>query len=228
MRAHRLRIAAGLGGLAALAGTALLAGPADERLTVHVLEHQLLVLVAAPLLVAAAPVRLALAVLPPAGRRALGRALHAWSARLLSHPAAGLVCFTAVMAVVHLPAAEDAALRHAVLHAVQHAALLWSAIALWAPAVAADPLPRHTGPIGRVAVVLAAMTVMAVIGAVIATAPAPLYAAYPDVDDQRTAGGLMWMAGMVASLPALLGCAWHALRAEERRQRARELHGAGS
>jgi putative membrane protein len=224
----RARTASGLGGLAALALAGLLDARADAQLSVHVAQHGALVLVAAPLLVAAAPVRLALAVLPHRGRRTLGRALHRPVVRTLAHPAVGLLAFAAVTALAVAPAVEDAALRHPLLHALQHAALLWSAILLWLGAIAVDPLPRRAGPIGRVALVLAGMVVMAVAGAVVATADHPLYAAYPDLADQRTAGGIMWMAGMVASLPALLACAWSALHAEERRQRARDLHGAGA
>jgi len=222
----RRRLAAGLAGLAALASAIALAGPTDDRLTVHVAEHGLIVLVAAPLIVAAAPVRLALAALPPGGRRRFGRALHGRAARALVHPAAGIAAFTVATAVAYLPALEDAAARNGLVHGAQHAALLWSAVLLWVPAIAVDPLPRRPGPIGRVAILLAAMTVMAIAGAILATARSPLYAAYPDLADQRTAGGLMWMVGMAAALPSLLWCAWRALRDEERRQRARELHGA--
>jgi putative membrane protein len=223
----RLRVAFALAGLVVLASTAALAGPADDRLTAHVVEHGLIVLVAAPLLVAAAPVRLALALLPSGGRRTLGRALHARGTRLLSHPVAGLAAFTAVTVAAYVPAVLDATLRHPLLHGIAHAALLWSALLLWAPVVAVDPLPRRAGPIPRVAVALAAMTVMAVVGAILATARSPLYAAYPDAADQHAAGAIMWMVGMIAALPVLLGSAWHALLTEERRQRARELHGAG-
>jgi putative membrane protein len=222
----RARLANGLAGLAALAAAIALAGPADDRLTVHVAEHGLIVLVAAPLLVAAAPVRLALAALPPGGRRTLGRALHGRVARALAHPAAGIGAFTVVTALTYLPAVEDAAARHGLVHGLQHAALLPSAVLLWLPAIAADPLPRRLGPIARIAILLAAMTDMAILGAILATTRSPLYAAYPDLGDQHTAGGLMWMVGMAAALPGVLWCAWRALRDEERRQRARELHGA--
>jgi cytochrome c oxidase assembly factor CtaG len=222
-----MRVALGLAGLASLALAGAFAGPADERLTDHVVEHGLLVLVAAPLLVAAAPVRLALAVLPSGGRRAVGQALHARGVRVLAHPAVCLAAFVAVTAAAYVPAVTDATLRHPLLHGLAHAALLWSALLLWSPVVAVDPLPRRIGAIGRVAVALVAMTAMAVVGAILATARSPLYAAYPDLADQHAAGAIMWMVGMVAALPVLLGSAWHALQAEERRQRARELHGVG-
>lgn len=221
----RRRTFAGVAGLAVLATAALLSGAADHRLSAHVAEHQVIVLAVAPLLAAAAPVRLALAVSRPPARRLIARALHHPLARLLAQPVTALALFCAAMLAVHLPASADAGLRHPLLHAAQHAALLWSSLLLWMVVLGADPLPVRLGAVGRVGLVVATMTAMAAIGATLAAARAPAYAAYPDVADQHTAGGLLWMAGMVAALPLLLGCAWSALRAEERRQQARDLHG---
>src|SRR3954454_14471505 len=59
---------------------------ADDQLSVHMVQHLLIVLVAAPLIVAAAPIRLALRHLPPGGRDALVRLLHGRLARWLGPP----------------------------------------------------------------------------------------------------------------------------------------------
>ncbi|MEA2151397.1 MAG: putative rane protein [Solirubrobacteraceae bacterium] len=232
------RTAAGLGGLAVL-GAAF--GPGlDDRsaqlLSAHMLQHALVGLVAAPLLVAAAPVRLALGALPRETGRSLVRLLHRPWVRVLAHPLCGLAIYVAVLAVVHLPAVYEAALRTPALHGAEHAALLWSAIALWAPLVGADPLPHRAGAIERVGVLVAAMTAMAVLGAVLAASHDVVYASYvapaaalgrDPLADQALAGGVMWIGGMVVVLPALLGLAWSALAREERRQRARESAGGG-
>ena len=222
------RTAAGLAGLAALA-VALGSGidaRGDELLSVHMVQHALMALVAAPLLVLAAPVRLALGTLPRQGRRTLARALHSPPARLVSHPLVGLALFAGTLLAVHVPAVYDGALQSPVLHGVEHAALLWSAVALWAPVIAADPLPHHPGPLTRFAVLAAAMGVMGVLGAAIAAAGDPVYAHYaPDLDDQRLAGGIMWIGGMGTVLPAMLALVFGALVAQERRQRVREAAG---
>lgn len=241
-RRHRrwppTRTAAGLGGLAAL-GVAF--GPAlDERsaqlLSAHMLQHGLVALVAAPLLVAAAPVRLALGTLPRGARRSLGQLLHRPWLRALSHPLGGLAIFVAVLATMHVPAIYEAALRAPVLHGAEHAALLWSSLALWAPLVGADPLPHRTGAVARVGVLMAAMTAMAALGAILAAARGIVYPSYAaptialghdPLQDQALAGGIMWIGGMVVVLPALLALAWAALAREERRQRAREAVGDG-
>ncbi len=220
----RHRTLAGLAGLTALLVAGLLGARADEQLSVHVIEHQLISMVAAPLLVAAAPVRLALGAGGSGLRAGLARALHTAPARALAQPLVGLTLFSAVMLAAHLPAAQALTQRSAFAHAAEHVALLWAAIALWVPLVGVDPLPHRTGMAGRLATLVAAMSVMASLGAWLSALPRPAYAAYPDLADQHLAGGLMWEGGMVVLLPAILACAWGALMHEERGQQARDRH----
>jgi cytochrome c oxidase assembly factor CtaG len=221
------RTMAGVGGLAVLAVASMLEGAAGERLSMHMLQHTLIGLVAAPLLVAAAPVRLAHGTLSPRARRRLARELHRPALRAFVHPLAGLSIFVATLALVHAPPFYDAALRHPLLHAGEHALLLWSAIALWVPIVGADPLPRRAGPVARVGVLIGAMTAMSALGAALAGLPHVAYLAYATrggdaLRDQALAGGIMWVGGMAIVLPALLRLAWSALWAEERAQQACE------
>jgi cytochrome c oxidase assembly factor CtaG len=239
-RRHRrwpaVRSAAGLAGLAVL-GVAFgsgVDGRSAQLLSVHMLQHGLVALVAAPLLVAAAPVRLALGALPAgAARHAVGLLRRPW-ARALAHPGCGLAIFVAVLAAVHLPAVYEAALRHPLLHGAEHAALLWSAIALWAPIAGADSLPHRAGAIARVGVLVGAMSAMGALGAVLAGTRDVVYPSYAAsaaahgrdaLADQALAGAIMWIGGMLVVLPLLLALAWSALAREERRQRARELAG---
>jgi putative membrane protein len=203
---------------------------ADQRLSMHMVQHQLIGLVAAPLLIAGAPVRLAFAASGRGTRRRLAAALHHPAARALAHPLTGVVAFATVLAAVHVPGVYDLTLRSGPFHAVVHAALLWSALLLWLPLIAADPVPRRPGATATVAVLIAAMGAMGAVGAAIAAQQHVLYAPYAQrtadaLGDQRLAGGLMWTGGMVIVLPALLWLAWRALADEERRAAAREARG---
>lgn len=229
-RRSALRFACGLGGLAALA---IALGPpldrhADALLSMHMVQHLLLQVVAAPLLVAAAPVRMLLGVLPRRTGRHLARGLQHPVVRILGNPAVGVGVFATTLAVVHLPTVYEAALRHPLVHDAEHAALFWSACWLWAPIVRADPFPYRSGAVGRVAVLLAAMATMSVVGAVLATGSHVIYPSYVGLagaaaalSDQSLAGGLMWIGGMVVCLPLLLLLAWRALAEEERRAQVR-------
>ncbi|MGI8750005.1 MAG: cytochrome c oxidase assembly protein [Thermoleophilaceae bacterium] len=230
-----LRSVAFAGALAALA-LALASGIdpiAHERLSVHMVQHGLITMVAAPLAAWSAPVRLALAVQSGAARRRTGKALH--GLRGLGHPLTGLGLFALVAAVTHLPAVYELALRDPAVHAAEHAAFFWSAVALWAPLIGADPLPRRLGPVGRFGVLMAAMGVMTAGGAALAGADTVVYPSYAvaaarlgldPLADQALAGGIMWVGAMVVMLPPLLALAWRALADEERAQRVRDRRAA--
>jgi putative membrane protein len=220
------------GGLAvlAVATSPVLERAADRELSMHMVQHELLGLVAAPLLAAGAPVRLALAASGRATRRRLARLLHARAVVALTHPAAGAGLFAGVLLAVHVPAVYDLTLRTGAVHAGVHAALLWSALLLWAGLLGADPLPRRASATATIASLAVAMGAMAALGATLAAEQHVVYTPYarPGADalaDQRVAGGLMSVGGMAVVVPLLLALAWRALVAEERRATVREGRG---
>ena len=211
----------------ALATSPALERAADRELSMHMVQHELLGLVAAPLLAAGAPVRLALAASRRPARLRLARLLHARPVAALTRPAAGAMLFAAVLLGVHVPAVYDLTLRSGLAHAGVHAALLWSALLLWMGLLGADPLPRRASATATIAALVAAMTTMAALGATLGAAGHVVYAR-PGADalaDQRVAGGLMAVGGMVVVVPLLLALAWRALAAEERRAVVREARG---
>jgi len=81
----------------------------DQLLSVHMVQHMLLLLLAPLLLLAGRPVILALRALPTGRRRALASVLHRLAA--VTRPAVCLVTFSSVMVVTHLPAFYDASPR---------------------------------------------------------------------------------------------------------------------
>jgi putative membrane protein len=201
---------------------------ADARLSGHMVQHLLLTMAAAPLLVAGAPVRLALRTLRRGGRRRLARALHLRSVRVLAHPALGWTALTAVMLGTHLTPLYGLALRHPLVHAAEHAGYLLAAVLYWAPLVGADPLPGRPGPAGRLAWLLAAMPPMGLIGAWLLTGPLRYaeYAGPGALADQRQAASVMWVGGSLVLAGATVALAFGAMVAEERRQVRREAAAA--
>lgn len=203
---------------------------ADQRLSMHMVQHMAIGMVAAPLLVAGAPVRAVLAASSRPTRRRLVALLRRPSVAVLAHPVTGVVAFAGVLAAVHVPAVYDLTLRNGAVHATVHAALLWSALLLWLPLIGADPLPHRPPAPAIVGALIAAMAAMGAVGAAIAGSDHVLYAPYAArasgaLADQRVAGGIMWMGGLAVVLPALLALAWRALAEEERRATVREARG---
>jgi cytochrome c oxidase assembly factor CtaG len=208
-------------------------GYADELLSIHMVQHLALALVAAPLLVAGAPVALALRALPRGGRRTLGAALRSRVVRALTHPLTAWTLFAGTMLATHLTGIYELALRHPAVHAAEHLAYLATAMLFWLPLLAPEPLPHRLGPLGRLIYLLAAMPAMAFVGVVLAGGDAVRYPAYvaparalgiSAVADQHAAGMLMWVGGSLLAAGLTVGVAWSALLREERRAAAREAY----
>lgn len=225
---------AGCGALAVALASGL-GSEDDSLLSIHMAQHIVLTTFAAPLLVAGAPVTLLIRNVRGRRRRAVVVLLHSPAGRWLTHPVVGLVLFSAVELAAHVPAVYEAALAHPLVHGLEHAAFLWSALLFWTPLIGADPVPHHPGFLTRLSVLLATMPVMAVVSITLNSATTVLYPSYRagaaalGVDalaDQRTAAGLMTVMGMTTTALIALAVAGDALYKEERRAQARELHAA--
>jgi cytochrome c oxidase assembly factor CtaG len=205
----------------------------DRLLSVHMVQHMLLLIVAPPLLVAGRPALLALRALPAGRRPPLTRALT--RARPLAGPVPGVSAFCAVVLLTHLPFFYGATLTNPALHAAEHGLYLAAGLMLWWPLLDGDPVPtRRLGGLGRFVCLLTAMAPMALVGAYLNRHPTLVYPAYgaaghaPALADQQQAGAIMWVGGDMVMVAVGLWAALAALVAAERRQRAREIRAAAS
>jgi putative membrane protein len=222
------RIVAFLGGLAAIA-VALLSGIERYDTTlfsVHMVQHLLLLLVAAPLLALAAPVTQVLRAAPPSvRRRVLLPALHSTVAKVLGHPVVAWLTFTLVVWASHFSPLFDLALENDSMHTAEHVAFLAAGLLFWWPVVAADPAPRRMAYPVRALYLLLQMPPSSFLGMAILFAATPLYPHYATLGmqygidplaDQQLAGGIMWLAGDVILITAILAVVAAWMRHEER------------
>ena len=215
-RFPRWRLVAFLCAIAAL--VLAIASPLDALggflLSVHMLQHFLLTMVAAPLFWLGTPQIPLLRGLPLAiAKNGLGPFL-AWPAlqralRRLSHPVTAFALFSIALWSWHLPALYELALRSRGWHEIEHACFFASALLFWWPIV--QPWPS-VGAWPRWAVVpylaLADLQNTAFSALFIFSERIlyPSYAALPRVgglsplEDQALAGALMWVPGQVAFL----------------------------
>lgn len=227
----RWRAACWLAGVA-LIGIALVSAVdayADDLLTVHMLQHLLLALVAPPLLALGAPITLALrAASPRFRRRWLLPILHARLTRAMTFPLVAWFAFALVMWAAHFTGWYEAALENAALHDAEHLAFLAAGALFWWPVVDADPSPARLNPGMRIVYLVLQMPVHTAIGLALYFAPAVLYPHYaavqrawgPDpLTDQQLAGILMWGAGDVWLLIAVAGVVAAWMQADARRAR---------
>jgi putative copper resistance protein D len=227
----RLRVAAWLSGVAVI-GVALVSAVdvlADDLFSVHMLQHLLLAMVAPPLLALGAPVTLALRSSPPRLRRGiLLPLLHSRAVKAVSWPPVGWAAFAIVMWATHFTPLFNAALENELIHWGEHLLYVGAGCLFWWPVIGADPLRWRLGPLARIAYLAAQMPLNTAVGLAIYFAPSILYPHYalpgrtwgPDpLIDQQIAGIVMWGAGDLILLGAVvLGVeAW--LRNDERRNR---------
>jgi putative copper resistance protein D len=192
----------------------------------HMIQHLLMVMVAAPLLAIGAPITLLLRVASPDARqRYILPVLHSRIVRVLAFPVIAWVLFAAVMWASHFSSLFDAALDNGFVHLFEHALYLGAALLFWWPVVGADPSPWRMPHPARVAYLFLGMPQSSFLGLAIFTAPEPLYTHYvtlvrtwgpTPLNDQQLAGGLMWAGGDAAFLIAMIVALWIWLRAEER------------
>lgn len=205
----------------------------DRLLSVHMVQHLLLSVVAPPLLLLGGPIQFALRTAPPRARRALAQALHSRAAHLLTRPVVGLALFAAVMLGTHLTGLFELALREDVVHAAEHGAYLLAGLALFAPllAPASGPVAKAPGGLARFLWLMAAMVPMTAVGALLSSDTHVRYGSYvaparalgrSALADQRLAGAIMWVGGGLAMAALAIAVAMAAMLAEERRQRVRE------
>ena len=225
-----LRTAAFLGGLAAI--VLALQSPIDRYesalISVHMVQHMLLQFVAAPLLLLAAPITLALRVSSGDVRRRLLRVLHSRLTRVATHPIVAWTAFVAVNWGWQFSPLYDLALENTLVHYLQHATYLASALLFWWPIAGVDPAPRKLAYPGRVAYLAMAIPPNSFLGVTLMSTQPDFYPHYatllrdwgPTVaEDLKMAGSLMWGMGAMVLVPAILLSVGAWMRAEERRTR---------
>lgn len=208
VRARRRRRGAALaGGLAAVA-VALLSpvhSASEALVSAHMVQHLLLILVAAPLLVMGRPGRALLMALPRPVRRSAAAAVIARATRrtgrVLTRPVPAWIVFTIALWAWHLPAAYSAAVRSEVLHGVEHLSFLGTAMLAWSVAVR-ERAGEGLGALGRALFLLATALQSGLLGALLLFAPTPLYPVHglgpaswglTPLEDQQLAGAIMWI-----------------------------------
>lgn len=221
-RAGRGRVIAGAQAAAFFTGLVIVAiallspleTQAGRLLWLHMVQHLLLTLAAAPLLVLGAPGAALAAALPPRWRHRPPVRLRRVAAQSW-WPLAAAAAHLLVLWGWHVPVLYQAALSHPALHAAEHGMMFGSGLWLWSSVLSHGGPLRRPRPAGALAV-FAVATLSVGLGALLTLSPAAWYAIYPGgaglspLEDQQVAGALMWATGgVVYSLAgAVVFAAW--------------------
>jgi len=217
-----------LGGLVAI-GVALLS-PIEayegSLFSVHMVQHIILEFVAAPLMLAGAPITLTLRGASASVRRRLLSILQSRLVHLISFPVIAWVLFAAVNWGWHFSVFYDQALESQPLHYFQHATFLGAAFLFWWPVLGVDPSPwRMPHPV-RLLYLFLAMPQNSFLGVALLSASTALYPHYvtsvrswglTPLEDQQLGGMLMWVVGDLGFLAGMAVVVYSWMRHEERR-----------
>ena len=198
--------------------------------SLHMVQHILLTLIAPPLLALGAPITLLLrAVRPETRRRVILPILHSVPVRVITFPVVTWLLFALAMWGTHFSPIFDRSLEDPSVHQLEHAFYLVAGCLFWWPVVALDPSPWRMREPARILYTFLQMPQNSFLGLAILSATAPLYAHYATLgrdwgpavlDDQVAAGAVMWVAGDLVFLIAILGIVVGWMRREEREARA--------
>jgi len=196
-----------------------------QLFSVHMVQHMLLELIAAPLLLLGAPITLSLRAASTSGRRWLLGILQSRVVHVLSFPLIAWLLFAGVNWGWHFSALYNVALENPPLHYVQHATFLAAALLFWWPIVGLDPSPWRMAYPLRLFYLFLAMPQNSFLGVSLMSAGQALYPHYlaarswgpSPLDDQNLGGTVMWVVGDMVFLVAmgLVVVAW--ARLEDRR-----------
>jgi putative membrane protein len=183
--------------------------------TAHMIEHEMLMVMAAPLLVLARPFGAMLWALPPAARRALGgvsqvRALR-WTRSWATDPLVATVLHGAALWLWHMPGLYEAALASETVHWLQHFSFFATALLFWQGVIYGRT--QTGGQAAGVFYLFLTALHSGFLGILLSIARVPLFPGQGSsaaewgmtvLEDQQLAGLIMWVPGGLVYAAAAL------------------------
>ncbi|WP_374249903.1 cytochrome c oxidase assembly protein [Micromonospora sp. R77] len=223
----------GLGGVAAVTVSGL--GAYDTvLLSVHMVQHMVLSMIAPIFLALGAPVTLALRTLPARGRRRLLAVVHSRIARIYSFPLVAFAIFVVNPFALYFTDLYHFTLQHEWAHELVHAHFIMTGCVFFWPLVGLDPLPGRWPYPARALLMVLSVPFHTVLGLTIMQSTT-LFGGdwYPALNltwsdpwnDQKVAGGVLWAGGEFVSVTmlAVLVLQWIKQSEREARRTDREL-----
>lgn len=195
---------------------------------VHMTQHLVVMMAAAPLLVIGEPITLAFYASGARNRRRIVRVLRTRTVRVLTDPYVTWLLFAGVLLGAHFTPFYDWSLsNHGVMVMIEQPAFLIAAVLYYLPLVSGNLLPNRPSHAVRLVSLGLMMIPEATVGAVVYFSPVVLYDGFDTVrpfgldalSDQKLAGALMWGLVMVVDSFWMMWVAAQWWSSEERRGR---------
>ena len=198
-----------------------LAGPFDvfayQAFWPHMVQHLLLSMVAAPLLLISNPLPVFLWTLPRLMREGAGELLRPRGKiqnilRLIIRPRVTLPFYILILYAWHVPDLFTMAITNSLVHYLQHFTFFLSAILFWWPIIGPAPIRSKLNYPQRLIYLVSVITPTALIAAIITLSTGVIYDHYLStsrhwqisaLEDQTIAGIIMWIPGNLVYLASL-------------------------
>src|SRR6185312_2158367 len=184
----------------------------DTLLSVHMVQHMVLSMVAPIFLALGAPVTLALRTLPRKPRAVSLSVLHSRIARVLTFPLVAYGLFVVTPFALYFTGLYELTMRHEWVHELTHAHFIAVGCLFFWPLVGLDPLPGRWPYPARALLMFLSTPFHTVLGLTIMQSKTLLGGDwYPSLHlswadpaaDQVTAGGILWAGGEFVSVTML-------------------------
>ncbi len=180
--------------------------------SVHMVQHMVLSMLAPIFLALGAPVTLALRTLPRRPRKALLSVLHSRIAKVLAFPLVAFGIFVVNPFALYFSSLYELTLRNGFVHELMHAHFLATGCLFFWPLLGRDPLPGRWPYPARALLMVLSVPFHTVLGLTIMQSTTLLGGDwYPSLNlpwadpvaDQVTAGGVLWAGGEIISVAML-------------------------
>jgi cytochrome c oxidase assembly factor CtaG len=196
----------------------------------HMIQHLMLIMIAAPLLAMGAPVELVERATTGRTNQVVEWGLGSRVAEMVAHPIVDFGLYAVLIPVAHLTSLYNVALTHQAADDGEHLMFLIIGYLFWRHVVAIEPSRHPLTPPVRLIYLALAVPVDTFTGLTLASTTFEMFPAYlhmhrtwgpSPVLDLHMGGAIMWVGGDSLMLLAMIPCAIQWLRYEE--QKAAEI-----
>jgi putative copper resistance protein D len=192
----------------------------------HMVQHLLLIMVAAPLFAISSPLDLAWRSTTGTPHVVVTELLRSGPARILGHPGVAFVLYAVMIPVTHLTVWYNYTLQHETVHNAEHLVFLLIGYLFWRQIFGSDPNTNRMHPILQFGFLFLAIPIDTFTGLSLDSAVHEMFPAYLSmhrtwgpslVDDLHIGGVLMWVGGDTLMLWPMIPVALRWMHLEERR-----------
>jgi cytochrome c oxidase assembly factor CtaG len=193
---------------------------------VHMVQHLMLIMVAAGLFAASSPVALAWRATTGDAHRRLTAALRSRAGTVVGHPATAFVLYGVLVPLTHLTVFFNWAIEYRAFDDLEHVLFIGIGYLFWRQIFGDDPNRFRTHPAGRALLLFLAVPVDTFVGLSLDSESREIFPAFTAmhrtwgpslVMDLHVGGVIMWVGGDSLMMVALIPVVIQWVRIEERR-----------